>query len=85
MTPDNLLCVRDELDFTCDEINLREEAIIGAELIITNTIRGLIEDEDDMTLYFDINIEGCEGISCGLLELALTWPCPIELQAPATR
>ncbi|MEC7986885.1 MAG: PT domain-containing protein [Myxococcota bacterium] len=85
MLPDNLLCVRDDLSFTCDPISFTQEAIIGADLVITNTIRGDIETEDTMMLYFDIDIEECQGWSCGLIELALPFPCPIELEAPASR
>lgn len=85
MTPDNLFCVRDGLEFTCDPIDLREEAIPGAELVISNIIGGLIEDEDNMMLSFDITIERCEGWTCGLIELALPFPCPIELEAPTSR
>jgi len=83
MTPDNLLCTRNDLEFTCEALSLEQEAIVGATLIISNTIRGTIIDDKNMDLYFDVNIETCEGWMCWSLELALTWPCLIELEAPA--
>ena len=84
MLPDGLTCTRTDMDFSCASLYLEEDTGIGATLSITNEIGGTIIDEETMILDFDVTIESCEGLGCLLIEVALTWPCLIELQTEGT-
>ena len=84
MLPDSLTCTRNDVDFSCETLYLEEDTGIGAILSIVNEINGTIIDEETMILDFDVTIESCDGFLCGLMELALTWPCLIELQTEGT-
>ena len=80
MLPDGLTCTRNNMDFSCASLYLEEDTGIGATLSITNEIGGFVIDEETMILDFDVTIDSCEGLGCYLIEVALTWPCLIELQ-----
>ena len=82
---DGSVCVRDDLAFTCDTHDVSESALSGtATLEITSTLSGTIVDEENLNVSMDVTIESCEGVGCWMIELALTWPCPIELGTGAT-
>jgi len=80
LLPDDLLCERDGLDFYCESLSLSEEALAGtASMQILSAISGTVVSEDNFDMVFDVTIESCEGSGCFLIELALTFPCPVTL------
>ena len=81
MLPDQLLCTRNNLDFTCSTYSFVEDTGFAAELSIRNDISGRIEDEENVVFQFDVTIESCAGIGCLLIETALPFPCLIELES----
>ena len=81
LKPDSLVCERTGLDFSCDSVSISESALAGtASMQILSEISGTIISEDSFEMIFDVTIESCEGGGCFLVELALTFPCPVTLK-----
>ena len=79
------VCTRTDLDFTCSSQDVSESALAGtAELQISTVMSGTIIDESNMDITFDVTIEECNGGGCVLIELALTFPCPVTLTTSAS-
>tara|TARA_B100000427_G_C15155303_1_gene440605 strand:- start:52 stop:534 length:483 start_codon:yes stop_codon:yes gene_type:complete len=68
--------------FECDVTNLEESTMGGtATMKIETTMKGKIRSSSEIDLGFDVIIKSCEGIGCIPVELALTFPCPVILNA----
>ena len=72
--------------FVCDQQNFEESVLAGtARMIISNTMSGQITDSGNIDIEFAVVVEGCEGGGCFLVELVITWPCPVTLDTSASR
>ena len=72
--------------FSCSELELSESALSGtATLLITSQFSGQIETASLMDTLMEVVINDCQGAGCALIELALTFPCPIELETQAIK
>ena len=86
LKPDNLLCDREDLDYTCDSLSISESALLGtATMEIVNEISGTIVSDSELEMVFDVTIESCDGIGCLAIEAALSFPCPVQLTTTGTR
>ena len=71
-------------DFVCSAEETSESTLAGtATLNISSTMSGTILSDSELDVYFDVVMESCEGIGCGAIELAMTFPCTIELSTTA--
>ena len=81
----NTACDRTDLNFECASIDVSEDALGGtATLIIDSTTSGLIVSDSSLSVDMNVNITECQGAGCALIELALTFPCAVELSTQAT-
>ena len=68
--------------FICNATRDRENALSGtATLNIRTTMSGDLLSENLMDLKFDTVIESCDGAGCFMIEMALSFPCPIDIHA----
>jgi hypothetical protein len=78
-------CARGGLDFSCDLLSLNEPVDdLGVELGFDIQMDGMIEDNNNMAIGYDVNIISCDGDGCGLLELFITLPCSIGFTMDAS-
>ena len=81
---DGSTCTRTGMDFVCEPQDVSESALSGtAELHIESILSGTIIDSTTMDTLMDVTILECTGGGCVLIELALTFPCPVELGTTA--
>ena len=81
----NSRCTRNDLEFNCETVDASEKVLGGsAELIIQSTMSGEIANADSMDITMDVNVAECKGAGCYLIELALTFPCEVQLTTTAT-
>jgi len=74
--------VSPEGSFTCNATRNRENALSGtATLNIKTTMSGVLLTESLMDLKFDTVIESCDGAGCFMIQMALSFPCPIIIHA----
>ena len=74
--------VSPEGSFTCIATRNRENALSGtATLNIKTTMSGDLLSERLMDLKFDTVIESCDGAGCFMIQMALSFPCPIIIHA----
>jgi len=83
---DSSFCSLSEQHFVCDKQDASESALGGtATLIIESTLSGDVETPILMDTLMDVVIQECQGGGCALIEMALTFPCPIQLQTQASK
>ncbi len=83
---ENVYCDLSDSIFSCTTQLLEESTMGGtATMIIDSTMSGIVEDSNLISTDMDVVITSCEGAGCLLVELALTFPCPIELEATAVK
>ena len=77
-------CAIEDLAFSCHQQQLEESVLSGtATMMIESTLSGDVENANLVNTFMDVTITDCEGAGCALIELALTFPCPIQLNAKA--
>jgi hypothetical protein len=82
---DGSTCTRTGMDFVCEAKDVSESALSGtAELQIESILSGTIVDSTTLDILMDVTILECTGGGCVLIELALTFPCPVQLSTTAT-
>jgi hypothetical protein len=82
---DGSTCTRTGMDFICESQDVSEEALGGtAELHIESILSGTIVDSTALDILMDVTILECTGAGCYLIELALTFPCPVQLRTAAS-
>jgi hypothetical protein len=82
---DGSTCTRTGMEFDCESKDVSESALSGtAELHIESILSGTIVDSTTLDILMDVTILECTGGGCVLIELALTFPCPVQLSTTAT-
>ncbi len=83
---DGSACSLAEEEFVCATQNVNESALSGtATLVIESTLSGKIENSTRLDTQMDVLIQECQGGGCVLIEMALTFPCPIQLETQASK
>ena len=83
---DGVYCDLSESTFSCTTQQIEESALGGtATMMIESTMSGYVENTNLISTKMDVVIESCEGGGCLLIEVALTFPCPIELESNAVK
>ena len=83
---DNVYCDLSDSIFSCTTQLLEESTMGGtATMMIDSTMSGIVEDSNLISTEMSVVITSCEGAGCLLVELALTFPCPIDLEATAAK
>tara|TARA_Y100001970_G_scaffold290861_1_gene426013 strand:- start:3281 stop:3814 length:534 start_codon:yes stop_codon:yes gene_type:complete len=68
--------------FTCNAVSAEESALGGSAKLLINTImNGKYTTNSSMVLDFDVTIDSCSGAGCLVIEMALSFPCPVLLSA----
>jgi hypothetical protein len=83
---DSSSCVLIDDHFVCDTQEASASTLGDtATMIIESTLSGDVKSSTLLDTWMDVVILECEGAGCFLIELALTFPCPIELQTQASK
>ena len=83
---DDSTCELIDGHFVCDTQETSASALGDtATMIIESTLSGDVQSSTLLDTWMDVVILECEGAGCLLIELALTFPCPIELQTQASK
>jgi hypothetical protein len=78
-------CARTGLDFSCGLLSLNEPVDdLDVELGFEIQMDGMIHDNNNMAIGYDVNIISCDGSNCALLELLITLPCSIGFTMDAS-
>jgi hypothetical protein len=78
-------CGRNGLAFECDLLSFFEPVDeIDVDLEFEIQMDGMIEDNNNMAIGYDVEILSCEGGLCWWLESAITLPCSIGFTMDAS-
>lgn len=80
-------CIVSGSAFICQEIDVEQTAIRGADFFITTQLSGEILEEStgSMDAIVDAVIKNCTGQLCGVIGAVLSFPCPVQLRSQAVK